>query len=269
MGTSKPGVKPVTLSASTSFPPVATATAPVQEVFSSVQGEAVYVGKRQIFVRFAHCHLKCAYCDTPMTTPTGQCHVESVPGSGQTDLLPNPFTPERLLEVLNGLLPQAHHHSISFTGGEPLLYHRFLREVFPHVPVKTYLETSGTQADFLSEVLPWTDIIAMDIKLPSATREAAQFENHRAFYEVARSRPETELFIKLIFNNQTSEEELEAVRAIVSDKSLPLILQPETSLETQHVTVNPANIFRVEQWLSRHFEDVRVIPQTHKMMRVL
>lgn len=250
---------------------------PVQEIFSSIQGEAVYVGKRQVFVRFAHCHLKCRYCDTPMTTPSGQCQVETVPGSGAIELLPNPMTPEALLTQIGQLLPFSRHHGVSFTGGEPLLYHRFLRALFPQLQEQygsqlrkpVYLETSGTQPEFLQAVLPWVDVIAMDIKLPSSTGEAAQFQQHALFYEVARSRPETQLFIKVIFNAQTTDEELDAIRAIVADRTLPLILQPETDLETRRIHVSPADVLRVEQALARDFEDVRVIPQTHKMLQVL
>lgn len=246
-------------------------TAPLQEIFSSIQGEGIYVGKRQVFVRFAHCHLKCAYCDTPMTSPTGQCHVETIPGSGEMAYYQNPMQPDTLTGIITDLLQTAKHHSVSFTGGEPLLYHQFLKDVFPVIQKhsKTYLETSGTQAEFLETVLPWTDIIAMDIKLPSSTKEAPQFENHARFYQLVQTRPETECFIKLIFNQQTTREELEAVQSIVTNPKTPIILQPETSLVDRKVYIQPAKVFEVENFLAAHYEDVRVIPQTHKMLNVL
>ena len=34
------------------------------EVFSSFQGEGLYVGQRQLFIRFAGCNLRCRFCDT-------------------------------------------------------------------------------------------------------------------------------------------------------------------------------------------------------------
>ena len=246
-------------------------SAPVQEIFSSVQGEGVYVGKRQVFVRFAHCHLKCAYCDTPMQTSDGMAHLEAVPGSGELVKLENPMRPETLVDQIITLLRQTPHHSVSFTGGEPLLYHAFLKDVFPAIaPLsKTYLETSGTQPDFLAEILEDTDIIAMDIKLPSSTGEADQFDNHAAFYQLAKTRPETELFVKLVFNAEITDAEIRAVKTIVRDVSTPLILQPETSLKDRKVHLAPARILEVEAAFARHFEDVRVIPQTHKILDVL
>lgn len=243
-------------------------TAPLQEIFSSVQGEGIHVGKRQLFVRFAHCHLKCAYCDTPMTSVSGKCHVETEPGSGQVEYLENPVSPELLASWIHHLLPKARHHSISFTGGEPLLYHRFLAQVFPQLQAPIYLETSGTQPDFLETVLPWVNMVAMDIKLPSATQEPAQFEAHRHFLEVLRARPEVEVFIKLVFNQHITPDEIAEVAATVTNRQMPLILQPETSLQDRQVHVSAQRILEVEQAFSAHFSDVRVIPQTHKMLSV-
>lgn len=245
--------------------------APLQEIFSSIQGEGIYVGKRQIFVRFAHCHLKCAYCDTPMTSPSGKCQVEIAPGSSRYEHMENPVSVDAALLEIRALYSQAKHHSISFTGGEPLLYHRFLSALLPEVRTftKTYLETSGTQPDFLETVLPWSDIIAMDIKLPSATQESPHWEEHAAFYQTARTQPETTLFIKLVFQADTSEDELKAVEEIVTDRHIPIILQPVTSLADKQVHLSPQEIFRVEHRLSQTFHDVRVIPQTHKMLNIL
>lgn len=248
--------------------------APLQEVFSSIQGEGLYVGRRQIFVRFAHCHLKCTYCDTPMTSSDGRLHVFPVfPSSENTpsEAVPydNPVSADQLLTVLEGFWQQVTHHSVSFTGGEPLLYHRFLQallpQVQPHCPV--YLETSGTQPDFLAAVLPWVDIIAMDIKLPSATGEAAQFESHRRFIEVASQNNRVQLFTKVVFNQRIGFEELSAIAGVVQDPNIPIILQPVTTPDGQMI-MDMANVLQSVETLSRSFADVRVIPQTHKMLNV-
>lgn len=254
----------------TQITPVAL-TAPVQEVFSSIQGEGPHVGVRQLFIRFAHCHLKCAYCDTPMQSPTGECFVETAPHSGKNDILPNPVSIETLYGVIQHLTSTMPHHSVSFTGGEPLLYHRYLAELFPLVQplAKTYLETSGTQPEFLQTVLSHTDIVAMDIKLPSSTGEKERFAEHRAFYDLIKSRPETEVFIKLVFNRQSTLDEMAAVVDIVTDAKTPIILQPETKPHSADVPMDGQQMGQFQAFLSQHFESVRVIPQTHKMLQVL
>lgn len=245
--------------------------APVQEVFSSIQGEGIIVGKRQVFVRFAHCHLKCAYCDTPMTSANGNCQVEKPIASGTFEELDNPVSPEELLREVLTLAKTLPHHSVSFTGGEPLLYWAFLEQLLPHVQnhLPTYLETSGTQPEFVEPLLPWLNMVAMDIKLPSATKEPAQFENHALFYKTVESTPDVRCFIKLIFNQNSTIEELEWVSKIVTNRKTPIILQPETELETGRLKFNPEHLIQLERYLALQFEDVRVIPQTHKLLNVL
>ena len=249
---------------------IATDAAPLQEVFSSFQGEGPYVGERQLFVRVAHCHLKCTYCDTPMTQPDGRLHVQPISNFTPAQVLENPVTPDALMAVLRPMLMALPHHSVSLTGGEPLLYHRFLKQLLPQLQplTRTYLETSGTQPNFLAEVLEWTDIIAMDFKLPSATREPPQYEAHREFLAVARTRPATELFVKVIFDTRTPEAEWAALESVISDRDLPIILQPVTDLDDQRVHVPASVIEQVAIRVSRTFRHVRVIPQTHKMLNV-
>jgi 7-carboxy-7-deazaguanine synthase len=259
-------------------------TAPVQEIFSSFQGEGPWVGCRQLFVRFAHCHLKCAYCDTPMNSPDGLCHIETPAGSGHKTQLPNPLTPEALLEQIRPFLTTTPHLGISFTGGEPLLYHAFLKPVFESLQVEfgathphlIYLETSGTQPEFLLPLLPFINIVAMDIKLPSATGEPEQFKETQAFYhsvlkwnQTHPEQPPITVFAKLIFNDQINTEELQAVKEILSDRDVPILLQPETSLTDKRVQVSIPTMFRVYDALSESHSNVRLIPQTHKMLNVL
>jgi 7-carboxy-7-deazaguanine synthase len=250
--------------------------APVQEIFSSIQGEGFYAGCRQIFVRFAHCHLHCAYCDTPMTTPSGQCAVEWQAGSDSWEQLENPLQQDRLVGIIQQLLStNGKHHSVSFTGGEPLLYSPFLAHVLPQIQqlgIQTYLETSGTQPHLLTPLLPFLDIVAMDVKLPSATKEAPRWAEHQAFYALLENNPifSGRVFIKCVFNQTTTLAELSHLQSIVTNPNTVIYLQPETPLvgDTTVLTVNAQQMLTLQAGVSNWFTDVRVLPQTHKFLQV-
>jgi organic radical activating enzyme len=212
--------------------------------------------------------LHCAYCDTPQRPAAEQCAVEPTSGASEKRFLDNPVSVDAVLNWILHFHAQAAHHSVSFTGGEPLLYTDFMKVLLPQIKpiLPIYLETSGTQPDKLAEILPWVDIIAMDIKLPSATDEPMQLENHQAFYQLSRAK---EHFVKLVFSNNTPVEEVLAARQIVTDPKCTIILQPMTDLHTSENTVSAAKIFELYEALVSYFQDVRVIPQTHKLLSLL
>jgi len=60
---------------------------------------------------------------------------------------------------------------------------------------KNYLETNGTLAYELQDVVDYVDIIAMDIKLPSSTQMSKLWNLHRRFLKVAKKK---ETFLKTI-----------------------------------------------------------------------
>ena len=236
------------------------------EIFSSIQGEGKYVGCRQIFVRLSNCNLKCIYCDT-------NCNADNfykvLDASGNViETFKNPATPHNVAAVINkivdadGAPPQA----VSFTGGEPLLHTQFIKEIAELIDYKIFLESNGTLYNELAAIIDCIDIISMDIKLPSVVGKNL-FKEHQRFMEIAKNK---DLYIKIVITGETTQEEFLMAIKIVADvsKDILLILQPVTPVGS----VKPAAI---EQLLSfqalalKYLSDVRIIPQTHKMMNVI
>ncbi|MBM3501605.1 MAG: 7-carboxy-7-deazaguanine synthase QueE, partial [Armatimonadetes bacterium] len=136
--------------------------APVAEVFSSVQGEGPYVGVRQVFVRTYGCDLRCTYCDTPASRlATGPCRIEERPGGEAWAELDNPVDAKLILRQLASLgAALAAHHSVSLTGGEPLLHAGFVGEVAAGaraLGLRAYLETNGLRVGELESVIDSVD----------------------------------------------------------------------------------------------------------------
>ena len=241
----------------------------IQEIFSSIQGEGIYVGVRQIFLRFAGCNLNCAYCDTEGTKSQGKDNfrVEVQPGKGIFVFYPNPVSPEELLSIIRQLRPEI-HHSLSLTGGEPLVHEEFLLDFLPqfHRMCPIFLETNGTMPDALQKLLPFIDIVSMDIKLPSSTGKAL-WQNHEEFLRVAHAK---DIYVKTVLTKDTTWEELDQVIRIMErvDRSIPLVLQPVTPIGgVQEMPIE--EIIRVQDYCSAVLKNVRVIPQTHKILNQL
>lgn len=248
------------------------------EIFSSVQGEGALVGYRQIFVRTFGCNLRCTYCDSPETLKeSGQpacCRVETSPGAWSFRQLPNPVGGLQLTEIVRGYLTEP-HHSLSLTGGEPLLHARFLEQWLPDVRMlglRVFLETNGLLPDHLRRITGLVDYISMDIKAPTATGKDPEttWRLHRAFLETACNSP-AQVYAKFVVTPATTDPELDAAIALIrqTGAEIPLILQPVTPFGCETRPTEPARLLSLQARASRALSDVRVIPQTHKMMALL
>jgi organic radical activating enzyme len=246
------------------------------EVFSSLQGEGILVGHRQIFVRTYGCNLRCTYCDSPETLKESgsppHCRVEEQPGSWTFRRRPNPVSAGDLTEIVRGYLAEP-HHSLSITGGEPLLHAAFLADWIPAVRalgLKIFLETNGLLPDHLKRLLPLLDYVSMDFKAPSATGLTAEqtWARHQEFLEAARA---VHVYGKLVITPSTTEAELDAAVSVLCavDPSIPLILQPVTPFGYEPRGVEPARMIALHARASRRLAEVRVIPQTHKQLHLL
>ena len=216
----------------------------IKEVFDSIQGEGGYIGYKQLFIRFCNCNLKCNYCDTEF--------------SSQTDY--NEYCPRELADIANSYKDI---HSVSLTGGEPLLQTEFLKEFLPLVQKKIYLETNATLADKFSEVKPFVDIVSADIKLESATGIKDTLKFHDKFFEACKG---TETFAKIVFNENITPEEIEKCCQIGTKYNIELILQPEMKDDMINVSTEFA-VSILDKFLEK-YKNVRLIPQVHKFLNV-
>lgn len=232
-------------------------SATIKEIFSSIQGEGPYIGERQIFVRFCNCNLNCQYCDTNFKEEE-YCQVEKIPGSNNFEKILNPIAKNDLITLIENFDIKK-HHSISLTGGEPLLYTDFLKKLLPELNIKIYLETNGTMPNELKEIIDLIDIISMDIKLPSSTGLKGFEQEHLKFIKIAKQK---EVFAKTVITSKTTNEELEFLNK-VSNK-IPLIIQPITTYDIDF-KVTPQKLFYILDKVPK----ARVIPQTHNYIGIL
>ncbi|HEY3417309.1 MAG TPA: 7-carboxy-7-deazaguanine synthase QueE [Armatimonadota bacterium] len=261
--------------------PTASDTATIQEVFSGIQGEGLLVGYRQIFVRFHGCQVYCRYCDTPATFAPAPVMAQVEQSAGERDFIeePNPLALDRLLDCLDRLQAGFRHHSVSLTGGEPLLHRPFLDALLPALHARgfaSYLETNGLCPQELRDLAVPPHYIAMDIKLPSAAGIAPRWDEHAAFLTAALEQlakddcglPLTErLQAKIVFaEDSLAEVEVAAKLLAACRADIPCILQPVTTRPGGPTPPTPATVLEAQRLASARLTNVRVIPQTHVML---
>jgi organic radical activating enzyme len=243
----------------------------LSEIFSSIQGEGYLAGRRQIFIRLAECNLNCRYCDTDFAR-TDVCRVESRPGSTEFNHYPQPLLlhdVQQIVEEWCHTLPGV-HHSISLTGGEPLLHADALAGWLPTLRsvLPVHLETNGTMPLALERVIEHLDYISMDMKLPSTSGcQEHLWDHHHEFLRIAHGRNAS---VKVVIGNDTLPDEIIRVCSILSDidRSTPLFLQP-LSCADSGVAISVTHMLRLQETAAARLPDVRVIPQMHRMLGAL
>lgn len=95
----------------------------LSELFISIQGEALFVGKRALFLRYAFCNLDCDFCDTP-----------------QKSKITLEITTQEIVDIVD----REEIRHVVLTGGEPLLQISNITNVIETLSTCTFeIETNG------------------------------------------------------------------------------------------------------------------------------
>lgn len=246
----------------------------LSEIFSAIQGEGPLVGVRQIFVRFSACDLRCSWCDTPDSLVRSKTYqIEKKAGERSYISGKNPISIPAFISHISKLNPRI-HHSISFTGGEPLLQDGALNEIIDMVKSKfsleTYLETGGHRPDKLKNVINNFDYISMDFKLPSSSSTLPMWDKHKEFLSIAlQSKKLKKIWVKLVLTENTKYSELvksiSLVKSLKSQKNIEIFLQPVTRIKNI-VPPDEKDLLLIHSKLLKLYPYIRVLPQVHKLI---
>lgn len=269
--------------------------APVLEAFASIQGEGFFVGMPQVFLRLAGCPLRCRWCDTPGSwahpdEPQTRVDVrpdldavieQSAQGLRSTPRIEHgPATPLRAAAWIAELDPSG-RRAVSVTGGEPLLHPRFLRGLRPLVGERAiHLETAGGHPRTLAAVLDVVDHVSLDLKLPGdldppedapdalepSPRDDRDWESARS--ACLRQLRDVHACGKIVVS-QGSPAAYISLLDDVTDLApeLPVVLQPVTPIGGHERPERALLEALVDAALEREL-DVRVVPQTHRFLRL-
>ena len=246
----------------------------LSEIYSAIQGEGPLVGLRQLFIRFSACDLRCVWCDTPHSlVRTQYCEIEEAPGNRDFKQINNPIEINELICFIKKLSP-ANHHSISLTGGEPLLQSNFMLSFLPviknEVLLPIYLETGGHRVNELRQVIDHIDYISMDFKLPSSAQTKPLWDEHKEFLDIAiGSKNVKKVWVKIVIVKNTNYAELlksiNIVKSLNSTNNIEIYLQPVTQIGNS-IPPDEKEILELQFKLLSEYSNIRVLPQVHKLI---
>jgi 7-carboxy-7-deazaguanine synthase len=229
----------------------------ISEIFTSIEGEGIYVGTKTMFVRLAGCHLKCRWCDTDYALALD---------SGRE------YSLKEAKEMIESCL-QPYTYKVNFTGGEPLLQDQAIISLAKFLRngkgLKTYLESSCFDAYRFSNVLPYIDICKIEFKTSdSGVTEDKNYynllQNEFKCLKLATRHGKT-TYIKVVTTNSTS---INWFKELIHD-----IFTKIRASEISGFVIQPSHDMdepTLEKLLSFYdivfpsYSEVRIIPQLHK-----
>lgn len=182
----------------------------LNEIFYSIQGEGVNVGKPAIFVRFGNCNLKCSWCDTKSTW-----HKDCA-NNREEDL-------ENVFKEIKKYAPCKH---LVITGGEPMLQQeaiKAIRREFPWYYIE--VETNGSQE---AKCIEAVDLFTVAYKTKNSGNPPYPLKtiNEKCVYKFT----------------VTHAGDFEEIEAIIKKYSLPgdrIFLMPEGASRAQVLKKHP------------------------------
>lgn len=201
----------------------------IGEIFFSIQGESLFVGKPTVFIRTATCNLRCRWCDSPHSHAMG--------------------TVVQIEEILK----EVEVHGTRFvciTGGEPL-GHAGVYPLMNELLQRGYTVSLETNGSFLIKNVPPQVVKIMDIKCPDSG------ESHNNCWEnIGFVSPQDQ--IKFVLASRSDFDWAEEVcRTHALNKLCHILFSPAFGL------VRPDEL---AQWILSSHSQVTMQLQLHKVI---
>jgi organic radical activating enzyme len=203
--------------------------------------------------------MSCRYCDTPQEKKSKYCRVETLPGSYEFTTLKNPLSPEEVSAMVKRYV---NVHSIALTGGEPLIYAEFIRELNVGAPL--YLESNMSLPEKAEKIKDVVQFVAGDFKLSqshSSSHQDKYLENMVECFRILSKKENRDCFCKIVLMDGFDKQEVLNGISLIEDYVSCIVLQPVTPISDVIRPPSPRELLGLQEELS--YLDVRIIPQSH------
>lgn len=123
----------------------------VSEIFKSIQGEGKYVGTPMLFIRLSGCTRHCSWCDTKYHTEGKEISINKIAK----------------------IIDNSKLNYVCWTGGEPLLWLKEIKEIKKLTLKEFHLETNGDLIEDFSD-LTFFDCISCSPKEEKIAKKISQ-----------------------------------------------------------------------------------------------
>ena len=210
---------------------------PISEIFFSIQGEGVNIGKPSIFIRFYFCNLSCIWCDSKYTWENQDKAKEGID-----------YFLMDIQEILN-YISKFDCNRVVITGGEPLLHQEKLKNLLKELKNKGFyieIETNGTIKP-KEEIIKLVDLFNVSPKLSNSKVDyklRIRNEALKVFSEINNS-----IFKFVICDIKDLDEVDELVKKLNINKE-KVYLMPEG---TDEKTIKERSLWLIDESKKRNY----------------
>lgn len=174
----------------------------VSEIFYSIEGEGIEIGRPEVFIRLAGCNLRCDWCDTKYAWDNGK---------------------QMSIDEITREIKRYPCKNISITGGEPLLQTEELLELVEKLKeVKYWIQLNTNGTIFNQRIFELVDLITMDCKCPSSG-----MKSDLKVLAKTKNSFGSKLQFKFVISNEEDYQYAKNVISISLKDKASIIFQPE------------------------------------------
>lgn len=184
------------------------------ELYISLQGEGIKVGRPSIIARFPKCNLACGWCDTQNNQPAK-------------------FSLYDFGELVNGYPT----YDIIITGGEPMLYQHEIMSMISKTRDEGYdsnitIETNGTifPSDYLLGFTKENNVLWSVSPKICSSGEVFNLDTITKFSKLENStktfKSQFDIQFKFVIDNDCDLDEALLILSAINKPKIPILLQP-------------------------------------------
>jgi organic radical activating enzyme len=241
----------------------------ISEVFASIQGEGLFIGTMQLFIRMGNVEAECqSIKQSSDQSAENSFWLRTLPGTRNV-MGKSPITASKLFADLKKHYPLQQFFCIAMIGSEPLQQMDFISEFLPMLRrenLKIFAQTSAPSVKNFATLVQLVDLLCLDLEVPR--KEIASNRKCKRLTDVLElTRPST-TYLRLTVDAHESPHVLLSQLKQLPVSKHTLVLQPRMEGLSHISDWDTGTILEWINLFAPLFAQIRWIPQVHKLLRI-